>query len=85
MRSITYLTRRRSEPTTAYQLTDRLHYGRIAYVSANGIVSTVSSWLAELGARSPIVEDLARAVRNGDWVAAHSIADCLSVNVAVAA
>ena len=44
MRSITYLTRRLSEPTTAYQLTDRLHDGRIAYVSADGIVSTVSSW-----------------------------------------
>jgi len=44
MRSITYLTRRLSEPMTAYQLTDRLHDGRIAYVSADGIVSTVSSW-----------------------------------------
>ena len=70
---------------TAYQLTDRLHEGRTARVSAEGIVNTVSGWLAELGARSPIVEDLARAVRNGDWVVAHSIADRLSVDVDIAA
>ena len=85
MRSLTYLTRRRSMSMTAYQLTDRLHEGRTAYVSPDGIVSAVSTWLAELGAYSPFVEDLARAVRNGDWVVAHSIADHLSVDVAVAA
>jgi hypothetical protein len=85
MRSLTYLTRRRSVSTTAYQLTDRLHEGRTAYVSADEIVSAVSTWLAELGAHSPFVEDLARAVRNGDWVVAHSIADRLSVDVTVAA
>ena len=83
MRSLTYLTRRRSVSTTAYQLTDRLHEGRTAYVSADEIVSAVSTWLAELGAHSPFVEDLARAVRN--WVVAHSIADRLSVDVTVAA
>lgn len=85
MRSLTYLTRRRSVSTTAYQLTDRLHEGRTAYVSADEIVSAVSTWLAELGAHIPFVEDLARAVRNGDWVVAHPIADRLSVDVAVAA
>jgi hypothetical protein len=85
MKSLTFLTRRNSETMTAYQLTDRLHDRRTAYVSADGIVSTVSSWLAELGANSPFVEDLARAVQSGDWVAAHSIADRLSVDVAVAA
>ncbi len=84
MRSLTHLTRRHPA-TNAYQLTDRLHEGRTAYVFAEDIVSTVSSWLAELGAHSPFVEDLARAVRNGDWVAAHSIADRLSVDVTVAA
>ena len=67
------------------ELTDRLHDGRTAYVFAEDIVSTFSAWLAELGARSPFVEDLARAVRSGDWVTAHSIADRLSVDVAVAA
>jgi hypothetical protein len=85
MRSLTHLTRRRHPATNAYQLTDRLHEQRTAYVFAEDIVSTVSSWLAELGAHSPFVEDLARAVRNGDWVAAHSIADRLSVDVTVAA
>lgn len=85
MRSLTFPTRRHSVPMTAYQLTDRLHDGRMVYVSAGGIVATVSAWLAELGTRSTFVEDLARAVRNGDWVAAHSIADRLSVDVTVAA
>ena len=85
MRSLTYLTRRRSVSTTAYQLTDRLHEGRTAYVSADEIVSAVSTWLAELGAHSPFVEDLARAVRNGDGVDAHPIADRLSVDMTVAA
>jgi hypothetical protein len=85
MKSLTYLARRTDRGATAYQLTDRLREGRTAQVSAEGIVSTVSAWLAELGARSPFVEDLALAVRNGDWVAAHSIADRLSVDVTVAA
>ena len=62
-----------------------LHEGRTAYVSADEIVSAVSTWLAELGAHIPFVEDLARAVRNGYWVVAHPIADRLSVDVAVAA
>jgi hypothetical protein len=85
MRSLTYLARRHNVSTTAYQLTDRLHAGRTVYVSVDEIGSAVSTWLAELGARSPFVEDLALAVRNGDWVVAHSIADRLSVDVAIAA
>jgi hypothetical protein len=68
-----------------YQVTDRLHAGRTVRVSADGIVSTVSAWLAELGASSPLVEDLARTVRASNWTAAHAIAECLSVDVAVAA
>lgn len=71
--------------TTMYQLTDRLHGGRTARVSADGIVSTVSAWLAELGAYSPLAEDLAVTVRNGDWPAAYAIADRLSVDLSVAA
>jgi hypothetical protein len=85
MRSLTYLARRTNQGAKAYQLTDHLHDGRTAQVSAEGIVSTVSAWLAELGARSPVVENPARAVRSGGWVAAHSIADRLSVDVTVAA
>jgi hypothetical protein len=69
---------------TMYQLTDRLHGGRSVRVSADGIASTVSAWLAELGADSPLVEDLAVTARNGDWPAAHAIADRLSVDLSVA-
>jgi hypothetical protein len=45
----------------------------------------VSTGLAELSAHSPFVGDLARAVRNGDWVVAYPIADRLSVDMTVAA
>jgi hypothetical protein len=45
----------------------------------------VSTWLAELGANSPMVDDLARAVRNGDWSAVYAVGDRLSIHVAVAA
>lgn len=70
---------------TIYQLTDRLHDGRTVRVQANGIAPTVASWLAELGACSPLVELLSQAVRDGDWPATHGIADYLSVEVQVAA
>ena len=43
------------------------------------------AWLAELGASSPLVEDLFRTVRASNWTAAHAIAECLSVDVTVAA
>jgi hypothetical protein len=70
---------------TTYQLTDRLHAGRTVRVSAEGIIATVSAWLAELGVCSPLVEDLALTVRKGDWPAVHAIADRLSVDLSVAA
>ena len=54
----------RAVPTrTIYRVTDRLHEGRTVEVPCHQIVTTVSAWLAELGAHSPLVEDLARAVR----------------------
>jgi hypothetical protein len=71
--------------TTIYRVTDRLHDGRTVDVPCHQIVTTVSAWLAELGAHSPLVEDLARAVQVGDWPAAYAIGECLSVDVAVAA
>ena len=74
----------RSQRMTTYQVTDRLHEGRTVRVSADGIVSTVSAWLAELGASSPLVEDLFRTVRASNWTAAHAIAEYLSVDVTVA-
>ena len=85
MRSLTRLGQRRELTGTTYQLTDCLHHGRTVHVSADGIAYAVSAWLAELGAHSPLVEDLARTVRDGDWTAAYAIADLLSVDVAVAA
>ncbi|CDO87589.1 hypothetical protein [Mycobacterium triplex] len=69
---------------TVYQLTDRLH-GRTVRVQADRIAPTVASWLAELGACSPLAEELSRAVRDGDWPATYGIADYLSVKVQVAA
>jgi hypothetical protein len=78
-------TRATGSPMTLYQVTDRLHEERTVRVPLNGISPTVAGWLAELGANSPMVEDLARAVRNGDWPAAYAVGEHLSVRVAVAA
>jgi hypothetical protein len=78
--------RRRGMPAMMiYQLTDRLHDGRIARVPGGEIAATVSAWLAELGTQSPLVDDLAGAVRGGDWPAAYAIGEHLSVDVAVCA
>jgi hypothetical protein len=85
MRSLTSLVQRRQLAAMTYQLTDCLHEGGTVHVSADRIACTVSAWLAELGAHSPLVEDLARTVRDGDWTAAYAIADLLSIDVAVAA
>ncbi len=66
-----------------YRVVDRLHDGRTARVALDGIASTVSAWLAELGASSPLVDQLACAVRCGDWPAAHALAENLSIDVVV--
>ena len=73
-----------SARATTYQLTDRLHAGRTVRVSAEGITCTVSAWLVELGACSPLVEDLALTVHKGDWPTVHAIDDRLSVHLSVA-
>ncbi len=70
---------------TMYCVTDRLHNGRTVQVPGHEIAPIVSAWLAELGAHSPLVEDLARAARVGDWAAAYAVGDQLSVDVTVAA
>jgi hypothetical protein len=85
MRSLTCLLRHEVPVARTYKLADRLHQGRIVYVTADEIIRTVSSWLAELGAYSPLVDDLARNVRSGDWPAAYAIADHLSIEVSLAA
>jgi hypothetical protein len=76
-----WITRTTSRAVTIYQVTDRLGDGRTVRVPGNEIGATVSAWLAELGTHSPLVEDLARAARAGDWPAAHAIGEQLSVNV----
>jgi hypothetical protein len=76
---------RSSNPTrTIYRVTDSLH-GRTVHVPGHEIANTVSAWLAELGAHSPLAEDLARAAHAGDWPAACAIGQYLSVDVTVAA
>jgi hypothetical protein len=53
-------------------------------VSSDEIAGTVSAWLAELGVQSPMVDELVRAIRAGDWPAAHRLGDYLSVDVSAA-
>jgi LmbE family N-acetylglucosaminyl deacetylase len=77
--------RRTARPTTVYLLSDRLHEGHTAHVGTHEIATTVAAWLAELGARSPLVDDLAHAVRTGDWASVRRLGDYLSVEVSVAA
>ena len=66
---------------TMYRVTDRLHDGHTVRVLGHEIAPIVSAWLAALGAQSPLVEDLARAARVGDWAAAYAVGDQLSVDV----
>ncbi len=67
--------------TSIYRVTRRLGAGLTVEVPVDAIASTVSAWLAELGAHSPLVEDLEMAVRDGDWSAARAIGEYLSVDV----
>jgi len=67
-----------------YQIADRLHEQRTVRVAPDAIAPTVSAWLAELGVQTSMVEDLARAVRGGDWPAIYAIGERLSVDVTVA-
>lgn len=62
---------------------DCLHGGRTAHVSGDMVAEVVASWLAEFDAVSPAVDDLARAVCDGDWPSAHALAARLSVEIEV--
>jgi hypothetical protein len=70
---------------TIYQVTDLLHREHTVRVPEDEIAATVSTWLAELDAHSPLATDLGQAVRAGDWPTVHAIGERLSVDVAVAA
>jgi hypothetical protein len=76
---------RAAQATTIYEVSDRLHEGRSVHVPCDQIATTISAWLIELGAHSPLVEDLARAIQAGDWPGAYAIGEYLSVDVAIAA
>jgi hypothetical protein len=78
-------THRPGATSTIYQIADRLHERRTVRVAGDDIVTTVSAWLAELGTQSPLVENLAHAVRADDWPAVYVIGERLSVDVTVAA
>ncbi|OBH10722.1 hypothetical protein [Mycobacterium sp. E3247] len=84
-----FTTRRhhlRPLPTaTMFRVTDRLHCGRTVRVPGHEIAPLVSAWLAELGAHSPLVDELARAACVGDWAVAYAIGDQLSVDVVISA
>ncbi|MEM6108672.1 hypothetical protein AAHS21_20920 [Mycobacterium sp. 050272] len=67
-----------------YCVTDRLHGGRMVHVHGDEIAAIVTTWLRELGAYSPLVEDLARAACVGDWSAAYAVGNQLSVEVTLA-
>jgi hypothetical protein len=71
-------------PATMYRVTDRLHGRRTVRVPGHEIAPIVAAWLAELGAHSPLVDELARAACVGDWSAAYAIGDRLSVDVTIA-
>ena len=77
--------RQSAQTRPLYRVTQCLRDGRTVDVPGDAIATTVAAWLAELGARSPLVDDLARAVRAGDWAAARAIGEHLSVEVRVAA
>jgi hypothetical protein len=76
----------RRVPTTApiYRVSQRLRGGLTVEVPAEAIAPTISAWLAELGADSPLVEDLEKAIHAGDWSAARAIGEYLSVDVSAA-
>ncbi|MDG5484525.1 hypothetical protein [Mycolicibacterium gadium] len=66
-----------------YRITQRLHGGLSVEVPADAIATTVSGWLAELGAESPLAGDLQKAVNEGDWPKARAIGEYLAVDVSM--
>lgn len=66
-----------------YQVSDRLQ-GRTVSVPGPEIAGAVAAWLADFDVHSPLVEELADAVRVGDWAAARAIGECLSVDISFA-
>lgn len=76
--------RRRPAAAPTFVVIDRLHGRRAVGVPGDQIAATVSSWLAELGANSPLIETLAVAAQRGDWPTVYALGEELSVEVMVA-
>lgn len=81
---ITGMQRQVAATPSVYRITQCLHDGLTVEVPGHAIGKTVSAWLAELGADSPLAFDLEKAVHAGNWAAARAIAEYLSVDVTVA-
>jgi len=79
------VTLRRRSAMRLYRVSDRLHHARAVAVPGDQIAAAVSAWLAELGAHSTLVDDLAQAARAGNWPEAHAVGEQLSVDVSLAA
>lgn len=80
-----HTVRKTTPTTTMYRVTDRLHREHTVHCPGNQIAPIVAAWLAELGARSPLVDDLARAACVGDWAAAYAVGEQLSIDVTLVA
>jgi hypothetical protein len=76
--------RPRAAASRTYAVRHRVHDSRTIYIPATELAATVSEWLAEVGACSPLVEDLAHEVDANNWPAAHSISECLGIEVTIA-
>ena len=78
--------RRRPQPAASriYAVRHCVHGSRTIYIPASELAATVTEWLAEVGACSPLIEDLAQEVEANNWPAAHSISECLGIEVTVA-
>jgi hypothetical protein len=61
-----------------------VHASRTIYIPASELAATVAEWLAEVGACSPLVEDLAQEVDANNWPAAQSISERLGIEVTIA-
>ena len=82
MSIIDFRRRRTSAPT--FVVVDRLH-GRCAQdVPGERIAATVSTWLAELGVDSPLIDALESAAQSQDWPTVYALGERLSVDVMVA-
>jgi hypothetical protein len=81
--SIKQIRRRRRDAPT-FVVVDRLHGRRAVAVTGERIAATVSSWLAELDADSPLIDALASAVQRKDWPTVYALGARLSVEVMVA-